>query len=357
MLLQTKIQKTKRKNRFNFLKYIIIFVLIILFSFYIYQNRNHYYLFIRSIFLSEDIKYIESKNKHIENKLIEWIQNNHFNQLSQKEKEMMENLINDNINILHYFENSSNNLKEIYYYLSLSYFYKTILITEFSKEELVKQILRGTMPPIKINLTEYQKIIENLQKYSKKYLAIENDHEYSEIQLISIIADILNFRILSKNNYLEINQIPKKQTILWKPFYEWYFLVLNSNYGNIDSILSYFKEEHYWQFSQNEQLLIITNTYYYKKDYFNLLQTFLQYKNMNINLFNNQEILKNEHNTYERFIYKEFLRLLAETYFLQKNYTFSLFYIKQLEEWNKNLSDEFINQRIEFLKNKIVSNK
>jgi hypothetical protein len=86
--------------------------------------------------------------------------------------------------------------------------------------------------------------------------------------------------------------------------------------------------------------LIEANTYYYKKDYFNLIQTFQNY---------NTQIDKNK----DKWVYLEFLRLLTETYFLQKNYLFTQYYINETEKMLQDYSDDFVKERIKKIKEKL----
>ncbi len=121
---------------------------------------------------------------------------------------------------------------------------------------------------------------------------------------------------------------------------EWFYLVLNSNFGDIQKIQTYFNNQPSWEFHPSEKLLIEANTYYYKKDYFNLIQTFQNY---------NTQIDKNK----DKWVYLEFLRLLTETYFLQKNYLFTQYYINETEKMLQDYSDDFVKERIKKIKEKL----
>ncbi|GIW23713.1 MAG: hypothetical protein KatS3mg068_2720 [Candidatus Sericytochromatia bacterium] len=349
MLIHVEVLKSRKQNKKRkIIKYIFFIVLFLSSGIYIYYNHKNLNLFFRTLFLPEDIKFIESKNKQIENKLLIWIQKNNLKRLNSSEYKQYKSLLDDNITVLHYLENSSSNLKEIHYYLTLSYFYKIVLNLDFSQENLIKQIVRGYLPPVIMDYKDYETDIKRLQIFSKKFLALEQDEEKkSDIVFISIFSDILNFKILSKIYYIKINQI-QINNLLLLPFYEWFFLVINSNYGDIEKINHFLKSKHFWNLSSNEKLLLQANTYYFKKDYFNLIQIYFKFKNSN-----NLENLNNINLPYDKFLYIEFLRLLAETYFLQKNYNYSKYYINEIEKLNPDRSDKFLFSRIEVIKNKI----
>jgi len=334
MLIQVEVLKTKKQNKKNILLKIFFVILMILAaSYFIYKEKHKIYLFVRSLFLSEDIKFIQTKNQKIESEL------KRIHELNVEQLKQLNNQINDNINLLKYLENTSNNLNNIYYYLSLSYFYRILINLEFSKEHLIKEILRGDLPPIRKDKVQYEKDIKNLQIYTKKFLAIDKENN-QDIQFIDIISDILNNKILTKAYYKKINIINLKSNDFLNLYYEWFYLVLNSNFGDIQKIESYFNNKPSWDFHPSEKLLIEANTYYYKKDYFNLIQTFQKY---------NTQIEKNK----DKWIHLEFLRLLTETYFLQKNYLYAQYYINETEKILQEHPDEFVKERIKKIKEKI----
>ncbi len=334
MLIHVEVLKTKKqKKRNKYLKFIFIFLIILTISFFIYREKHNIYLFITSLFLSEDIKFIQTKNQKIESELKQ------IYQLNEEQLKQLNNQISDNINVLKYLENTSNNLNNIYYYLSKFYFYRILINLEFSKEYLIKQILRGELPPIRKDKVQYEKDIKNLQTYTKKFLAIDKENN-QEIQLINLISDILNNKILTKAYYKKINSINLHSKDFLNLYYEWFYLVLNSNFGDIQKIQAYFNNQPSWELHLSEKLLIEANTYYYKKDYFHLIQTFQNY---------NTQIDKNK----DKWIHLEFLRLLTETYFLQKNYLFSQYYISETEKILQEHPDEFVKERIKKIKEKI----
>jgi len=334
MLIHVKVLKTKKQSKKNkYLKFFFIILIILAASYFIYKEKHNIYLFFRSLFLTEDIKFIQTKNQKIESEL------RRIHELNEEQLKQLNNQINDNINVLKYLENTSNNLNNIYYYLSLSYFYRILINLEFSKEHLIKQILRGELPPIRKDKAQYEKDIKNLQIYTKKFLAIDRENN-QEIQLINIISDILNNKILTKAYYKKINSINFQSKDFLNLYYEWFYLVLNSNFGDIQKIQTYFNNQPSWEFHPSEKLLIEANTYYYKKDYFNLIQTFKNY---------NTQIDKNK----DKWVYLEFLRLLTETYFLQKNYLFTQYYINETEKMLQDYSDDFVKERIKKIKEKL----
>lgn len=339
-----KISRKKKKNPWFF--YIIVITSIILFSYSVYNYKDKIIFQIRRIFLPENIKYAESKLKNLQKELEKELSSEDSNieafyKNTEKRKEFLKK-IDENIHLFYFFEESSENLKDLYYYLTLSYFFKIITYYDFTKENLLLQISRGMLPDSALSKQNLN--LEQGEIISKKFSAIDQDYEKNDSYLISYIAiDFFYKNILSKYLAKLINQVnPNALNLIFKPYYDWFYLTINSNYGNIEKINEFLKSNTFWKFSEEEILLIQGITYYYAKDYYNFFKVFYDYKNKIQQPYHNLSNL-------QKFIYREFLRLSLESYFLQRNFFLAKILMNELKELATKENDNFTQKRVEFL--------
>ncbi len=352
-MIRVEVLKSKKSSSRPIIKYFFFITLIIVIFTIIILKKNQIFLLYQSLLLSDDIKFIQEKDDKIKQVISRYLINK--TSISKQELEFINKEIENNNNLLKYLENQNSNLTPVYYYLAWNYFYQSILAMDLSKEHILLQIQHGRFPKIYIDIQIFMIQLKDLYKYSKKYLAIAEEDTNDNIKLLNIFSEIFYFKIISKRNYKDINEIQiNKLDKTLIPVYEWIMLVINTNHGDIVKIKSILENtEVYWKFSNNEKLLIYSTTYYYQKDYFNLLKTFFEYKNKNNLIFENINQFKDPS---EIFIYKEFLRILMEVYYLQVNYEYSKYYLYLLEQSLKTFPsdyDTFIKKRIETIKSKI----
>lgn len=340
----------KRKKSKKLFYYLFAFIVVIFIFYFIYSKKDWISLQIRKIFLPENIKFAESKFINLQKELETEILNpnstiDNFYQNKEKREEYLKKVA-ENIHLFKFFEENSKNLEDLYYFLGVSYFIKIILSYEFTKENLLLQITRGILPP---SINEQNNLnLEEGQLILRKFMAIHHNYENSPNALLAIITvEFFNTNILSKFLLKNINKINTDLlSPLFKPYYEWFSLTLNSNFGNIEAILKFLNSNSFWKFSEDEKLLIKGVTYYYSKDYYNFLKTFYEYKNKTFQPYNS---LKPE----EKFVYKEFLRIGMESYFLQNNFFLVKTILSELEEILKTENDEYLRKRIEIIQKKL----
>ncbi len=351
-MIRVEVLKPRKSTINPLIKYFMFIILFIGIIIAIYLKKEQLVLIYQSLFISDDIKFIKERSDKIKSLIAKYL--NNPSSTSKEEIDFLNKEIEDMNNLLKYLENQSSDLNPIYYYLAWNYFYQSILLMNLSKEQILLQIQHGSFPQIKGDIQTYINLLKELQKYSKKYLAI-GEHLNDNIQLFNIFSEIFYFKIITKKQYKDINGVDiNKLDLFLIPIYEWIMLVVNSNHGDLKKIQSILEsEKNYWKFSINEKLLIYATTYYYQKDYYNLLKTFFEYKNKNQLFFDN---IKNLQDSIEIFIYKEFLRLLMEVFYLQANLEYSKYYLNLLESSLKAFPTDynnFIYKRIETIKSKL----
>lgn len=341
---------SKRKKPKKLFYYLFIFISVLFFFYLIFSYKDWLSLQIRKIFLPENIKFAELKfinlQKALESEILNSNSlNNDFYKNIEKREEYLKK-VEENIHLFKFFEENSPNLEDLYYFLGVSYFIKIILSCEFTKENLLLQITRGILPSCintnkNLNLEEGQLIL-------RKYMSIHQNYENNPNALLAIIAlEFFNTNILSKFLLKNIDKIHiELLSSIFKPYYEWFFLTLNSNFGKIEAIHRFLNLNLFWKFSENEKLLIKGITYYYSKDYYNFLKIFYEYKNKNFQPYKDLTLP-------EKFVYKEFLRIGMETYFLQNNFFLARTFINELEEILKTENDQYLRKRIEIIQKKM----
>lgn len=341
-------QKKKKKNRWVF--FISLTTIIIVLSYLIYNHKEAITLQIKKIFLPESIKYAESKLTHLQLELKNEILNQNsiienFYKNTEKRKELLKK-VDENIHLLLFYESSSENLKDLYYYLTLSYFFKIILYYDFTKENLFIQISRGILPDS--TLSKQTIDLQQGEIISKKLAAIDQNYESNDYYIVSYITiNLFNKHILSKYLLKMINKVNANSLDpIFKPYYEWFYLTINSNYGNVEKINEFFTLNTYWKFSEEEKFFIQSTTYYYAKDYYNFFKIFYSYKNQFHQPYDHL-------NDLHKFIYKELLRFSVESFFLQRNFFLANIYINELNQIATKENDQFIQKRIELLLKKM----
>ncbi|MFN3604615.1 MAG: hypothetical protein ACK4UJ_07890 [Leptonema sp. (in: bacteria)] len=333
----------KKSHSKKWILFIFAIFFLIFLGYIAYPYKDWFILQIRKIFLPENIKFAESKFTSIRKELEEEIikSNNFYQDINKRENYLKK--IEENIHLFYFFEKSSENLQDLYYFLSLSYFFKIITYYNFTKENLLIQISRGVLPDSLISKQDLQ--LREGKLITQKYIAINRNYENNPNFLISLITiHFYDTNILSKYLYKMINKVQNTSSLepVFRPYYEWFYLVINSNYGNVESINLFLRQNLFWEFSEEEKLLIQGITYYYAKDYYNFLRIFYDYKNKIIQPYENL-------NKMQKLVYREFLRLALETYFLQGNFLLANYIFRELEILLKKEMDEFIQNRIEIL--------
>lgn len=303
---------------------------------------------IRVILLPENVVFLKNRNEKIILKFNELVTQKKIHLIHKDNvlKEELEKQVNEMIHIANYVEQNTDSLYEVYKILSFGYFYKTILLFDLQKDIMLKQLITGFFPEAN-DQHQIEETVFLLKKYTKKTLAISNEEDHN-LLFLDVYSDILYYKILNISSQKKLNYIDKQKILLFLyPYYEWLYLLIFSNFGLNEKIQLIFQQNSYWEFSEEEKLLLVANAFFYRKDYYKLFQTFLQFQNLQKQI----PTLPNEQN--QNFIHASFYLLLAESFLLQKNYIFSKYYLEQIERLYPDQNQKELKERIQRVRQRL----
>lgn len=347
MIFPTEVYKQKPKKRRTVLKIFLLFSFVAL-LFGAFYFRDRIFLQLRNLFLPENIAFLKGRYEKFTERFAGYIQQRQLNLLysnADLRKELIQQA-QEILHIAHYIEENTENLEEVYYYLSFSYFYVAVLTMEIQPLTILRQIGEREIPEV-MDPAGFETAIASLKNYTKRTLAIRKEAD-PDILFLDVFSDLFYFKVLTKAAYRKLQAIDRERLqITVKPYYEWISLFLYSGHGAYTEVAEFLKKLEFWEFTEEENLFLLATSYFHAKDFTKLYLSYLELQKFP--WIRNQEFSDNKH----AYIYSGFLVLLAEAYFLQKNLFYAKYFLNEAEKFLQSHKLLYYRLRMERLKSKL----